>query len=253
MPSRSNPIPNHVLNARRNAENGTTLDSTMQSTEQDINIDINVDPSHEADLLETEKHEIGCLAMYRRMIAEMIRWWQEKYPQLYETIVFELEDTDKNDPTRHYHSATHDLRYDLLEPKWVKIFLSSAKKWKDKEKTIQYGFDHPRRYHDAILKCASLSKYNLSSTYKTTMKAYLENLKKEKAKAKSNQQVDEKEADPIGIQLVETMCKWGVKSKTKSGIFVWAFMTCQWNVMGRTVNVDPLGFHDFFQVSRYCN
>ena len=29
----------------------------------------------------------------------------------------------------------------------VKIFLSSAKKWKDKEKTIQYGFDHPRRYH----------------------------------------------------------------------------------------------------------
>ena len=49
-------------------------------------------------------------------------------------------------PTRHYHSATHDLRYDLLDPKWVKIFLSSAKKWKDKEKTIQYGFDQSRRY-----------------------------------------------------------------------------------------------------------
>ena len=42
-------------------------------------------------------------------------------------------------------------------------------------------------------------------------------LKKEKVKAKGNQQVGEKEADPIGIQLVETMCKWGVKSKSSEG------------------------------------
>jgi len=47
------------------------------------------------------------------------------------------------------------LRYDLLDPKWVKLFLSGEKKWKDREKKIQYGFDHPRRYHDAIFICCT--------------------------------------------------------------------------------------------------
>lgn len=115
MPSGSNPIPPHVLNRRRrNANNDTTVDTNDVA---DTRIDIDIDPNHQAELFETEQHEIGCMPKYRRHIKEIIAWWKTAYPEIYDAIVFELEDSDKNDPTRHYHSATHDIRYDL-ESKW---------------------------------------------------------------------------------------------------------------------------------------
>ena len=122
--------------------------------------------------------------------------------------------------------------------------MSGAKKWKDEAKTIQYAYDTPRKYHDAILKCAGVSKYKLPPDYKPKMKSYLDNLKIEKNKAKGNRQLDENEADPIGIGLYEQLCKWAITAGTLSGIYVWAFATTQWNIMGRTVNVDPMGFHN---------
>jgi hypothetical protein len=64
----------------------------------------------------------------------------------------------------------------------MKYFISGEKKWKDKKKTKQYEVDHPRRYHDAILKCADVSKFKLPATYKPVMKAYLATLKKENCK-----------------------------------------------------------------------
>ena len=102
-------------------------------------------PEHAAALLETEKNTVASFPKYRRMVAEMIKWWQSNYPELYENIVFKLTEEDKKNLTQHYYNATHDLRYDLLDPKWVKLFLSGAKKWKDKAKKIQYSFDRPRR------------------------------------------------------------------------------------------------------------
>ena len=128
-------------------------------------------------------------------------------------------------------------------------FLSGEKKWKDKAKTIQYGFDHPRRYHDAVLKCAGVSGYQLYPAYRTDMKAYLDNMKKEKTKAKGKRQLEENEANPIGFGLYEQLCKWAVGSGTTVGIFIWAFLTTQWNIMGRTVNVDPLGFHNLRKIA----
>ena len=82
--------------------------------------------------------------------------------------------------------ATHDLRYNLLEPRWMQIFISGAKKRKYEAKTVQYAFDNPWKYHDAILKCAGLSKYELPPEYRPKMKAYLGNMKIEKNKAKGN-------------------------------------------------------------------
>ncbi len=132
----------------------------------------------------------------------------------------------------HYLGATHDLRYNLLEPRWMQIFMSGAKKWKDEAKTIQYAFDTPRKYHDAILKCAGVFKYKLPPDYKPKMKSYLDDLKIEKNKAKGKRQLDENEADPIGIGLYEQICKWAIAAGTLSGIYVWAFATTQWNIMG---------------------
>jgi hypothetical protein len=72
------------------------------------------------------------------------------------------------------------LQYDLLNPVWVQRFISSAKKWKDAAKTIQYAFDTPRKYHDAILKCASVTKYFLPLSYRPARTSFLDNLKIEK-------------------------------------------------------------------------
>jgi hypothetical protein len=62
--------------------------------------------------------------------------------------------------------------------------------------------------------------------------------------AKTKRQLTKQDADEIGIELYEQLCTWAVQEGHREVIFVWAFMTAQWNVMGRTVNVDPLGFHN---------
>ena len=243
MTSAGNPVPHHVRASRdtRNNNNGGIAVAAAAGAEDAA---IEMQPEHVAALLETEMNTVASFPKYRRMLAEIMRWLEQHYPELHSQIVIDITDNDRNDLTRHYNGATHDFRYDLLDPKWVKLFLSSAKKWKNTEKTVQYSFDHPRRYHDAVLKCAGVSRFTLHPNYRREMKAYLDNLKKEKSKAKANSQLDENDADPIGIQLYEQLCKWAVKSGTIIGIFVWAFLTTQWNVMGRTVDVDPLGFHN---------
>jgi hypothetical protein len=76
------------------------------------------------------------------------------------------------------------------------------------------------------------------------MKSYLDNLKIENNTAEGDCQLDENEANPIGIGLYEQICKWAIDVGTLSGIFVLAFATTQWNIMGQTLNVDPLGFHN---------
>ena len=114
----------------------------------------------------------------------MIKWWEAQYPEAYALFVYELSDNEKNDRRLHYYNATHDLRYDLLSPVWVQRFISSAKKWKDAAKNIQYAFDTPRKYHDAILKCASVTKYDLPLSYWPAMTSFLDNLKIEKNVAK---------------------------------------------------------------------
>lgn len=245
MPNGNNPIPYHVLNQRREQDESSSNEvahATQTVTVAGAEIELN--PEHVHDLVQTELHTVGVFPTYRRMTMEIIRWWQAKYPALYAEIVYEVSERDKDDKTKHYYKATHDIRYDLLDSKWVKLFISSEKKWKDKEKTKQYGYDHPRRYADAILKCASVSKYSLPQKYKSDMKGFLATLKLEKTKAKTNRQLSEQESDEIGIGLLEYIAECAVKDGENSGIYVWAFMTTQWNVMGRTVNVDPLGFHN---------
>ncbi|KAL3765640.1 hypothetical protein ACHAW5_000323 [Stephanodiscus triporus] len=245
MPPTSNPIPNHVLNRRRNdndipaAQTGGGDDPAAATLAA-----ITTRPQDEAELLETESNTVASFPDYRRKVTEMIKWWKEHYSEAYDVLVFELSDAERNDKRLHYFGTKHDLRYDLLEPRWVQIFISGGKKWKDEARTVQYAFDTPRKYHDAILKCAGVSKYKLPLDYRPKMKSYLDNLKIEKNKAKSNRQLDESEADAIGIGLYEQICKWAIEAGTLSGIFVWAFATTQWNIMGRTINVDPMGFHN---------
>jgi len=228
---------NNNSNERGDADEATTQAAAALAA-------IETRPEDEADLLETETHNVSSFPTYRRMVGEMIKWWEAHYPDAYALFVYELSDNEKNDRRLHYYNATHDLRYDLLSPVWVQRFISSAKKWKDAAKTIQYAFDTPRKYHDAILKCASVTKYDLPLSYRPAMTSFLDNLKIEKNVAKGNCQLDEGEADPISIGLFTQICVWAIEAGTLVGIFIWAFAVLQWNIIGRTVNVDPLGFHN---------
>ena len=85
-------------------------------------------PQDEAELLETESNTVASFPDYRRKVTEMIKWWKEHYSEAYDVLVFELSDAERNDKRLHYFGTKHDLRYDLLEPRWVQIFISGGTK-----------------------------------------------------------------------------------------------------------------------------
>lgn len=221
---------------------GRSADTTTAATDGSrrlIGDDVVPSAEHAAGLEETDEHVVGCIPNYRNRIAEMAKFFKEEYPQQYDELVIELTPEQKAN-TRLYYTATHDFRYELLSPNLVKIFLSGHKK-KYAGGTMHYKFDHLRKYHDAILKCADIAGKQLPSNYRSEMKAYLLLLKKEKTEANAKGQTENKEADPINFSLYEYLCQWAIES---GNIFLWTFTVVQWNMMGRSINVDPLGFHN---------
>jgi hypothetical protein len=153
MPPGSNPISNHVLNCHRNDIPGAQTGGGDDPAAATL-ANIATPPQDEAELLETESNTVASFPNYCKKVTEMIKWWKEHYREAYDVLMFELSDAERNDKRLHYFGATHDLHYDLLEPRWVQIFISGGEKWKDQSRPIQYSVDTPWKYHDAILKCA---------------------------------------------------------------------------------------------------
>ena len=199
---------------------------------------ITADPDHLDALRETESNTVKCVPDYRNRIKHIIKFWAEHYPEYYGEVVFNLSPAQRAD-RRRYHTATQDLHYDRLNPELTKLYLSGGVKKKKDGK--HYGFEHVRKYHDAILYCSKLAKQDLPRNYLTQMKQYIQVMKKEKANAKGQGEVEEQDADEIPFALFESLCEWSIKS---GNVMVWAFTTLQWNCIGRSVNVDPLGFHN---------
>jgi len=73
------------------------------------------------------------------------------------------------------------------------------------------------------------------------MKAHLLLIRKEHAQANDDGETEDQEADPISFEFYKNLCLWSIESKQ---IDDWAFTTIQWNVMGRSANIDVLGFHN---------
>ena len=92
--------------------------------------------------------------------------------------------------------------------------------------------------------CANLANQELPPGYYPNMQAYLDTMKKEKTKARGDGKTEETEADPIPFALYQDICTWSVESKN---VMVWAFTCLQWNCMGRSVNIAPLGFRNVSQ------
>ena len=75
----------------------------------------------------------------------------------------------------NYHNCTHDFRYENLPSSIVKSFLSDPQQKFKRRKTAnaplkQYGFDHIRKYHDAILYGANRASKRLPIVYGQDMK-----------------------------------------------------------------------------------
>jgi hypothetical protein len=204
---------------------------------------------HAAAMKVTDSYVIKCLPDYRRRVMRFIKFLKDHYStgpnNLYDQLVFELTPDDLKDETRHYHKATHDLRYNLIPSEIVHAFLSGELQYKDKENKTEYSYDHKRKYHDALLYCSQFADEEngpVTATYKVEMKSYLDSLEKQSAAARSNGKMDERDADPWCFTLFMLICTWAVET---GNIFVWAFLVLQWSIMGRCCNVDAIGLHNF--------
>jgi hypothetical protein len=55
-------------------------------------------------------------------------------------------------------------------------------------------------------------------------------------------ELDEDNGDPIPWGLFVQICHWSLLS---GNLFVWVFSVMQWNCLGQSISIDPLGFHNF--------
>ena len=104
------------------------------------------------------------------------------------------------------------------------------------------GFDHIRKFHDALLFGASERKTSMSVLYNIEMKKYLLHYKKEVAANRKTGNVDEYDSDAFSFQLVRQLASWFLNS---GNIFCWFFLLMQWNCMARSINIDCIGFSNF--------
>lgn len=198
---------------------------------------------------DTAKHIVGAIGDYRSREMKFIKFLKDHYSEgegnLYDALVFKLTPEDLADETRHYHSATHGLRYNKIPATAMQAFISGGLEYKNKEKKTVYKYDHKRKMNDAILYCSQFAKEGngpVTNEYRDEMKAYLDTVKKQSATQKSDGKTEERDADPWHLPLVKLICRWAVET---GNIFVWAFLLLQWNIMGRSCNVDAIGLHNF--------
>ena len=137
---------------------------------------ITVHVEHEAALDETLSHTIKCIPNYRNRLMQFIRFLKEYYADYANDVVFELSEEQRQNK-KVYHTSTHDLKYDRLNPKYTQLFMSATKKRPDGK---TYSYDHFRKFHDSILYCSKLANKPLPAAYMPQMKKYLDTMKKEK-------------------------------------------------------------------------
>ena len=203
-----------------------------------------LDPEHAAEVRATNQHEmdVKCQRGHRNRQIEMIKWIKEKYPDQFAHCVVELTAEQKADPDLKYFKATHDFIYEKVNVNIIRAFLSAEKKYRDATKTTQYSEVHIRKYHDAIKFGCRTIDAALPQEYHTGMAKYLMSVKKEKKKAKEKGLLDEAEADPIAFPLYKQICQWFLEEDDMTSF---VFTLFQWNCMARSINIDPLGFHNF--------
>ena len=203
--------------------------------------DIVLEDRYVTSVQDTEQYNI-CVKTkrtHRNRIKQIYSFWEDQFPQYYAVGVRAVPQADLDDPTKYFWKNKHDLLYEGLNTKFVKAFLST-KVVKGNGKTM--SFDNIRKYFDAIQFGATEVGALLPVSFYCDKDKYLQAFRKQVAKARGTGDVEEKEADPIPYGLYVLICTWAVKL---GNVMLWVWTVLQWNLLARSVNIEPLCFHNF--------
>ena len=205
-----------------------------------------IDPAHVESINVTQQEEVGlaCRRNYRNRIKTYYNFTFNAYPEEYQSGTRLLTTEEKADTAAFHYKNLRDIIYTGFDVQVFKAFLTSIKVKRVDEETgeeVLMGYDDVRKYKDAILWGANRAKQFLPKSFYQEMDVYLKSYKKETARAKKDNRLDESDADPINGTLFRMMCEWAVD---EGNIFVWAFSLCQWHLMARSCNVDQLALHN---------
>jgi len=203
-----------------------------------------LDQSIQGSIRETESHKIVKKTRndYCNRLDRIIGWLETQVEegkiQVSASLIRNLTNEEKEDKD-NYNNSKKDLNYDILPAAIIKAYISSNKFKPNStvENPEQYGYDHLRKNHDAVLYGASRGKKVLPTGYKEEMTMFLESLEKERTAARKRGELSEEEADPICFPLYRSICSYAIQVKDA---FLWAFTVLIWSCMARPINIDDL-------------
>lgn len=227
---------------------GGRIHPHQRATDNDtapIAADVALNEADEAAIEETEGQGMKnrCRKDYRNRNKRFMTWLEENYTEYYNAGTRQLSAEERAAPNLYHFNHTRDLIYSGFRGDIFKAFLSSTKvKHIDADgNPILKSPEDLRKYGDAIRWGAEVAGQRLPVTYYEAVDKWKAAYKKEYSAAKKEGRVEENEAEPINSKLFTNMCIWAVK---ENNIFVWVFGLLQWNLMARSIGVDPIGFHN---------
>ena len=241
----------------RNRNGGRILphDRDTNDTAPSLGMGLNMPIDLIDKLNENERHAINnrTCRNYRNRIQTIIKFLQVKHPMYCSgggVIVDVPENVYKNKANYLFLGAkrkfTKDLKYIGLDMRFILSFMFNTKYRIDaghagKLKSVT---DLRNKYKDAILFGTAMVKEELPKTFYTGIENFLKGYAKEfVTKKKANpDMVEYKALDPINISLYCLLLKWMLE---ESNVMGWHWTQCQWSLMARGSNIDPLTVHKF--------
>ena len=200
---------------------------------------------HQAAIQSTESKSMkdGCRRDYRNREKRFITWLERsEYTEVARDGIRLFTPAEKADPSMYTFNHEKDLVYSGFNVGPLLAFLSETKVKKVVNgKQFLKSRDDMRKYGDAIQWGAETAGQTLPKTYFERMDKWKKAYKKEYADAKEDGRTEENDAEPISAILFTMLCTWAVH---ENNIFVWVFGLMQWNLMARSINVDPISFHN---------
>ena len=202
--------------------------------------DLVIPGDHVETVQATEKFSIDekTKKNHHNRIKHIYQWWEKELPDYYNVGVRRLTPSELNDTTKFWWKNKHDLIYDGINSNFVKVFIASKVK-KGNGKTS--SFENVRKYFDAIQFGAEEADVLLPITFYQAKDKFLPAFKKQVAKEKKNGNLDEHEADPIPMSLFILICTWAARCGNIM-LHIWTIL--QWNLMARSVNIEPISLHN---------
>lgn len=227
----------------RRYHRGTSTQVLASQDESLLGEDLVLTEDHAAAVLHTssQQRKEQTRRLHRNSLKRMMEWIKVNYPSYYEVGVRDLTEEEMADRSKAYHNNKQDFVYKGMNPKIIMGYIGAnkVKKTNALGAKIIYSESWARKHHDAILFGAEMAEEPLPEGYKQKLVSFIASYKKETAAAKERGEIDEKEADPISYALYRRILTWSLDA---GNVFCWVWGTLQWNLMSRSINVDPLGF-----------